>query len=78
MIKSIRLLRCGVGGEEEIVPGNFVKVSDGRENFWVQVVESEKNQYIGIIMNTLMFARAYSLGTLIRLQRDHILEIKGS
>jgi hypothetical protein len=68
-----------VPSEEELAAlhaGNTIKVSNGRERFWIEIVEKRTRGYfIGIVMNKLLFYTNYTLGDLVQFHKRHIYSI---
>lgn len=59
-----------------IQPGKYVKVSNGKERFWIEVIEKKtRGYYTGIIMNKLLFYTSYTLGDLVQFHRRHVYDI---
>jgi len=56
--------------------GDMVKVSNGRERFWIEIAEKKTRGYFdGVVMNRLIFNKYYTLGSLVRFHTRHIYKI---
>lgn len=70
----------GVPSKKEItnlVSGDYVKVCNENERFWVQIVEKKTRGYfVGIVMNKLVFYTTYTIGDLVQFHSRHIYAIK--
>ena len=68
--------------DEELIKverGDFVKVCNGVERFWVQILEKKERGYFeGIVMNKLISKNLYTLGTVIQFHSRHVYEIQYS
>jgi hypothetical protein len=68
--------------EEELAiiqANDFVKVCNGTERFWIQVIEKKDRGYFdGIVMNKLIFKSAYTLGSLVQFHTRHVYQIQHS
>lgn len=53
-----------VPSEEEInnlFLGDYCKICAGREQFWVKIIEFDKNEIVGIVNNDLVFTDEHGL-----------------
>ena len=76
-LKRPRLLVPTLFEQEEYTTGSFCKVGNGRELFWVQLIEIQEDHVLtGIVMNPLLSTNAYPLGTLIELHARNIVEVQ--
>jgi hypothetical protein len=60
---------------EKIKEGNIVKISNGRESFWVIVREITDINIIGEVNNDLLGEQAYNCGDLVSFGKKNIREI---
>lgn len=55
--------------------GDFVKICNGKERFWVIIEKLDGNQLTGRVDNILVFSCGYSRGDRVSFQKDHIYNI---
>jgi len=55
--------------------GWTVKVSNGRERFWTEVVEKGDGYLLVKVDNMLVYMRGYNLGDILRIEERNIYEI---
>lgn len=61
---------------KRVVVGDYVKVSNGKERFWVQIIEKlTRGFFRGIVMNRLIIKTNYILGDTIQIHSRHIYDI---
>jgi hypothetical protein len=57
----------------------YVKVSNGKERFWVQICDKLTRGYFrGVVMNRLIFFTNYTIGDVIQFHERHIYNILDS
>jgi uncharacterized protein YegJ (DUF2314 family) len=59
----------------EVQINDFVKISNGKERFWVKVIDLKKNLVLGIVSNNLIFNNELNMGDLVKFEKKYILEI---
>lgn len=65
---------------KNIEVGDYVKISNGKERFWVEITESphavkDKKQFTGIVKNNLLESDNYDIGDKINLRPRNIYKI---
>lgn len=58
-----------------LVPGDIVKVCDGKERFWVVITEVKIIYFIGIVDNNLLNSQEYDYGSKIAFAKNNIYDI---
>lgn len=59
---------------ENINVGDFVKVSNFEERFWVKIISIENNKISGKIDNYLLNNKLYDINSLVTLDMSNILD----
>lgn len=61
---------------DSVATGWIVKISDGKERFWVEVESRQGSELVGYVNNELLGNQAYSaIGSSVRFELRHIYEI---
>lgn len=60
--------------QEDIKEGDFVKISNNKDRFWVKVTEIFPDNIVGIVNNNLTCKVGYNLGDEITFKKEHILD----
>lgn len=55
--------------------GSLVKISNGVERFYVEIIDIKMDEFIGKVCNMLMYKKDYNLGDLVIFSRYNLMEI---
>ena len=55
--------------------GSLVKISNGAERFYVEVMDINKYEFLGRVKNMIVSKRHYKFGDFVIFDRSHIIEI---
>jgi uncharacterized protein YegJ (DUF2314 family) len=60
---------------DNLKKGDYVKLSNSRDRFWVEVKEVKNNFILGVVANKLVSPDNYDFGDLIKFKKNNIIEI---